>query len=202
MPQFPSWFCLVSSLSLHTKQCLFCISNIIVDYLEIPLELQLREAHHHIQSHLGKGCKYAQFLSPMFLQWFPAIMDNQIPVDWDTIMGIFDRVPLFPITLIDAEILDHWCTHPAMWQVACNMQHLWCILAMLHYTLPSGHKGKPAVIYRASFIYILAHQVRTSLTDALSYLRHSKKDCVNSNEANIFSSTPEGPVFHRVAHQW
>ena len=139
----------------------------MVDFLEIPLELQLQEAHHHIQSHLGKGHKYAQFLSLMFLWQFPAIMDNQISVDWDCIMGIFDRVPIFPIILIDAEILDYWCTHPTMWEVAHNMQHSRHILAMVSYTLVSGPKGKPAGIYRASFIYIPAHQVWTSLTDAL-----------------------------------
>ena len=90
----------------------------------------------------------------MFLWQFPAIMDNQISVDWDCITGVFDWAPIFPITLIDAEILDYWCTHPAMWEVAHNMQHSWCILAMVHYTLVSGSKGKPAVIYWALFIYI------------------------------------------------
>ena len=114
MPQFLWWFSLVSSLSLHTNQWLFCFSDIMVDFTEIPLELQLREAHRGIQSHLGKGCKYAQFLSLMFLRRFPAIMDNQISVDWDCIMGVFNQVPIFPITLIDAGILDYWCTHPSM----------------------------------------------------------------------------------------
>ena len=32
-------------------------------------------------------------------------------------MGVFDRSPAFPITLIDAEILDDWHTHPSMWEV-------------------------------------------------------------------------------------
>ena len=111
-------------------------------------------------------------------------MDNQISVDWDCIMGIFDRVPILSITLIDAEILDYWCAHSTMWEVAHNMQHSRHILAMVCYTLASGPKGKPAVIYGVSFLYILAHQARTSLTDALSYLRHSKEDCV------ILVSTP------------
>ena len=113
-----------------------------MDFSEILLELQLREAHYCIQSHLGKGPKYAQSLSPIFLRQFPAIMDNQISVDWDCIMGIFDRAPIFPITLIDAEILDYWCAHPTVWEVAHNMQHSQCILAMVHYTLASGPKGK------------------------------------------------------------
>ena len=111
-------------------------------------------------------------------------MDNQISVDWDCITGVFIQGPLFPITLIDAEILDYWCTHPTVWEVAHNMQHSRHILAMVCYTLASGPKGKPAVIYRASFVYILAHQAQTSLSDALSYLRHSKEDCV------ILVSTP------------
>ena len=33
----------------------------MVDFAEIPLELQLREANCRIQSHLGKGRKYTQF---------------------------------------------------------------------------------------------------------------------------------------------
>ena len=111
-------------------------------------------------------------------------MDNQISVDWDCITGVFDRAPIFPITLIDVEILDYWYAQPTMWEVACNMQHSRCVLAMVHYTLASGPKGKPAVIYRASFVYIPTHQAQTSLTDALSYLRHSKEDCV------ILVSTP------------
>ena len=156
----------------------------MADFLEIPLELQLREAHRRIQSHLGKGHKYTQFLSPMFLWWFPAIMDNQISVDWDCTTGVFNRVPIFPITLIDAEILDYWCTHPTVWEVARHMQHSRHVLAMVCYTLVSGPKGKPAVIYGALFVYIPAHQAWTSLTDTLSYLKHSKVDCV------ILVSTP------------
>ena len=101
-------------------------------------------------------------------------------------MGVFDQVPIFPITLIDAEILDYWCTHPAMWEVVHNMQHSRCILAMVRYTLVSGPKGKAAVIYGASFIYIRAHQAQTSLTDALSYL---KVDCV------VLVSTPIKPTY-------
>ena len=111
-------------------------------------------------------------------------MDNQINMDWDCITGVFDWAPIFPITLIDTEILDYLCTHPTMWEVAHNMQHSRCILAMVCYTLASGPKGKPAVICGASFVYILVHQAWTSLTDALSYLKHSKVDYV------ILVSTP------------
>ena len=59
----------------------------MVDFSEVPLELQLQKAHRCIQSHLGKGHKYAQFLSLMFLWRFPAIMDNQINVDWGLYHG-------------------------------------------------------------------------------------------------------------------
>ena len=105
-------------------------------------------------------------------------MDNQISVDWNTIKGVFDRVPIFPITLIDVEILDYWHTHPSVWEVAHNLQHSQHVLAMVRYTLPSGHKGKPAIVYGVSFVYIPAHQAWTSLSDALTYLGCSKEDCV------------------------
>ena len=74
---------------------------------EIPLELQLRKANWRIAAHLSKGRKFPEFLSPMFLKRFPAIMDNHISVNWNTISGIYDRTPFFPIMLIDTEILDN-----------------------------------------------------------------------------------------------
>ena len=130
----------------------------MVYFSEIPLKLQLREVQCRIQSHLIKRHKYPQFLSLMFLQRFPAIMDNQISVDWDTIMGTYDRASLFPITLIDTEILHYWCTHPAVWEVARNIQHSKWVLAMVRHTLPEGNKGKPAFIFGVSLVYIPAHQ--------------------------------------------
>ena len=81
-------------------------------------------------------------------------MDNQILVDWDTITGAYDRVPLFPITLIDTEVLDYWCAHPTVWEVARNLQHSRWVLAIVRHTLPEGNKGKPAVIFGASLVYI------------------------------------------------
>ena len=39
----------------------------MVDYAEILLKLQLQEVHCHIRNHVGKGRKYPQFLSLMFL---------------------------------------------------------------------------------------------------------------------------------------
>ena len=161
----------------------------MVDFSEIPLELQLQEVHRHIQGQVGKGCKYPQFLSPMFLQWFPVIMDNKILVDWDTIMGAYDQVPLFPIMLIDTEVLNYWCTHPTVWEVACNLQHSQQVLAIVHHTLPEGNKGNPAVVFGASLVYIPAHQARTNLSDTLSYLKRAKGDCV------VLVLTPMKPTY-------
>ena len=74
-------------------------------------------------------------------------MDNQISVDWDTIMGAYDRAPLFPIMLIDTEVLNYWCTHPTVWEVARNLQHSQRVLAIVCHTLPESNKGKPAVMF-------------------------------------------------------
>ena len=125
----------------------------------------------------------------MFLRRFPAIMDNQISVNWDTIMGVYDRMPFFPITLIDTEILDDWCAHPSVWEAPSKQQHSRHVLGMFCYTLPVDYRGQPAIVFRASFVLIPARQVRTSLSNALSYLNHSKKDCI------ILVSTPSTPKF-------
>ena len=105
-------------------------------------------------------------------------MDNQILVDWDTITCAYDWVPLFPITLIDTEVLDYWCTHPIVWEVVHNLQHSWWVLATVRHTLPEGNKGKPVVVFGASLVYILACQAQTNLSNALSYLKRAKGDCV------------------------
>ena len=89
----------------------------MAELMEIPLELQLKEANHRIKMHLSKGRKFQQFLSPVFLRRFPAIMENHISVDWNTISGIYDRTPTLPITLIDTKILDDWFGHPQVWDV-------------------------------------------------------------------------------------
>ena len=111
-------------------------------------------------------------------------MDNQISVNWDTISGIFDRTPFLPITLIDTKILDEWFNHPSVWEVLPNLQHSWHVLAMVRYTLPSSYKGQPAIIFGASFVFILANQAWTNLRNALSFLKHTTKDRV------ILVSTP------------
>ena len=134
-------------------------------------------------------------------------MDNQISVDWDCIMSVFNRVPIFPITLIDAEILDYWCTHPTMWEVACNMQHSRHILAMVRYTLASGLKGKPAVIYgHHLFIYIPDPSGADQLDQCPVLLEALQgglcHPSIYAHKANVLSSTPEGEVFHHAAHQW
>ena len=63
---------------------------------------------------------------------------------------------------------------------------------MVRYTLPysqaSSQKG-PAVVYGASFIIITTHQARTSMADALQYLKGVKEDCV------VLVSTPNVPPF-------
>ena len=104
-------------------------------------------------------------------------------------MGAYDWAPLFPITLIDTEVLDYWCAHPTVWEVARNLQHSQRVLAIVHHTLPEGNKGKPAVVFRASLVYIPAHQARTSLSNALSYLKCTKGDCV------ILVLTPMKPTY-------
>ena len=150
----------------------------MVELQEIPLELQLREANRCIAAHLSKGCKFQEFLSPMFLRRFLAIMDNHISVDWDTISGVYYRTPFFPNILIDTEILDDWYAHPSVWEMPSKQQHSWHVLAMVRYTLPSGYRGQPAIIFGASFVLILTHQARTSLSDALQYLKCIEEDSV------------------------
>ena len=116
-------------------------------------------------------------------------MENQLSIDWDTISGIYDRTPFFPITLIDTEILDNWAAHPSVWEVEPKRQHSWCVLAMVHYTLPAHYKGQVAIVFGASFVLIPSHQACTRLSDALSYLKSAKEDCV------VLVSTPLKPMY-------
>ena len=125
----------------------------------------------------------------MFLRRFPVIMDNHLSVNWDTISGVYDRTPVFPITLIDTKILDDWCAHPSVWEAPPKQQHSQCVLTMIRHTLPTSHKGQPAIVYGASFVLIPAHQARTSLSDALRYLKHIQEDSV------ILVSMPANPTF-------
>ena len=156
---------------------------------EIPLELQIREANRRIAAHLSKGRKFPEFLLPMFLKRFLAIMDNHLSMNWDTISGIYDRTPFFPIMLIDTDILDDWCAHPSVWEVPSKQQHSWHVLTMIRYTLPTSHKGHAAIIFGVSFILIPTHQAQTSLSDALRYLKRIQEDSI------ILVSTPANPTF-------
>ena len=161
----------------------------MAELLEIPLNLQLREANQCIQAHWDKGHKFSEFLSPMFLQRFPAIMENQLSINWDTISGVYDRTPFFPITLIDTEILDNWATHPSVWEVEPKRQHSRHVLAMVRYTLLARYKGQVAVVFGASFVLIPSHQACTRLSDTLSYLKSAKEDCV------VLVSMPSKPTY-------
>ena len=150
----------------------------MAELTEIPLELQLKEANCWIKMHLSKGHKFQQFLSPMFLRYFPAIMENQITVDWNTVSGIYDRTPTLPITLIDTEILDDWFAHPSVWDVSSNLQHARCVLALIPYMLPTPYKGQPAIVFGASFVFIPAYQAHMNLRDGLTFLKNTQEDSV------------------------
>ena len=150
----------------------------MAELTEIPLELQLKEANHHIKMHLSKERKFQQFLSPMFLRCFPAIMENHISVDWNTISGIYDRTPTLPITLIDMEILDNWFNHPQVWDVSRDLQHARRMLALVHYMLPTPYKGQPPIVFVASFIFVPTYQACTNLRDGLTFLKSAKEDSV------------------------
>ena len=156
---------------------------------EIPLELQLKEANRQIKMHLSKGHKFQQFLSPMFLWRFPAIMENHISVDWNTISGVYDRMPTLPITLIDTEILDDWFACPQVWDVSCDLQHAWRVLALVCYTLPTPYKGQPAIVFGASFIFVPAYQACTSLHGGLTFLKSAKEDSI------VLVAMPSKPTY-------
>ena len=146
--------------------------------MEIPLELQLKEANRQIKMHTSKGHKFQQFLSPMFLRRFPTIMENQISVDWNTISGIYNRTPTLPIMLIDMEILDDWFTRPSVWDVSSNLQDAQRMLAFVRYMLPTPYKGQPAIVFGASFVFIPAYQARMNLCNSLTFLKNAKEDSV------------------------
>ena len=150
----------------------------MAELTEIPLELQLKEANRRIKMHASKGRKFQQFLSPMFLWHFPAIMENQISVDWNTVSGIYDRTPMLPISLIDMGILDDWFPHPSVWDMSSNLQHARRMLAFICYMLPTPYKGQPAIVFGASFVFIPAYQACTNLRDSLMFLKNAKEDSV------------------------
>ena len=116
-------------------------------------------------------------------------MDNQVSVEWDTITGLFERTPVFHITLIDSDILDLWHTNPSVWEVERNWQHSRHVLAMVHHTVAVSNRGAPVMVYGVSYMHIPAHQSRTRLTDTLKYLRTATEDCM------VLISTPVKPTF-------
>ena len=157
--------------------------------MKIPLKLQLKEANRRIKMHLSKGHKFQQFLSPMFLRCFPAIMENHISVDWNTISGVYNRMPTLPITLIDTEIFDDWFSYPQVWDMSRNLQHARHVLALIRYTLPTQYKGQPAIVFGASFIFVPAYQACTNLRDGLTFLKSTKEDSV------VLVAMPSKPTY-------
>ena len=139
--------------------------------------------------HLSKGHKFQQFLSPMFLWRFLAIMENHISVDWNTISGVYDRTPTLPITLINTEILDDWFTCPQVWDMSRDLQHAQCVLALVRYTLPTPYKGQPAIVFGTSFVFIPAYQACTNLCDGLTFLKSAKEDSV------VLVAMPSKPTY-------
>ena len=135
--------------------------------MEIPLELQLKEANCRIKMHLSKWHKFQHFLSPMFLRRFPTNMETK-----------------YPITLIDTEILDDWFARPSVWDMLPNLQHAQRVLALVHYMLPTPYKGQPAIVFGASFIFI-----PTYLRDGLTFLKNAKEDSV------VLVATPAKPTY-------
>ena len=150
----------------------------MAELTEIPLELQLKEANRRIKMHLSKGHKFQQFLSPMFLRRFSAVMENQISVDWNTVSGAYDRTPMLPITLIDMEILDDWFACPSVWDVSSNLQHARRMMALVCYTLPTPYKGQPTIVFGASFVFIPTYQAHTNLRNGLTFLKNAKEDSI------------------------
>ena len=177
----------------------------MVELTEIPLELQLKEANHRIRMHLSKGRKFQQFLSPMFLRRFPAIMENHISMDWNTISGVYDRMPTLPITLIDTEILDYWFAHPSVWDVSSNLQHARRVLALICYTLPTPYKGQPAIVFGVSFVFIPTYQALMNLRDSLTFLKNAKEDSVvlvaMPSKPAYSPPTMEGQVLDSASYQ-
>ena len=161
----------------------------MAELTEIPLELQLKEANRQIKMHLSKGRKFQQFLSPMFLWRFPAIMENHISIDWNTISGVYDRTPTLPFTLIDTEILNDWLGRPQVWDVSGNLQHARRVLAFVRYTLLTPYKGQPAIVFGVSFVFVPAYQACTNLLDGLTFLKSAKEDSV------VLVAMPSKPTY-------
>ena len=116
-------------------------------------------------------------------------MENHISVDWNTISGVYDRMPPLPITLIDTEILDDWFNHPQVWDMSRGLQHTRHVLALIRHTLPTPYKGQPAIVFGASFVFIPAYEARTYLHDGLTFLKGAKEDSI------VLVVTPSKPTY-------
>ena len=177
----------------------------MAELTEIPLKLQLKEANRRIKMHLSQGHKFQQFLSPMFQWRFPTIMENHISVDWNTILGIYDRMPTLPITLINTEILDDWFTHPSMWDVSFNLQHARRVLALVCYTLPTPYKGQPASVWGILCLYSHLPSMHEPSRwpdvpeECQGRLRSPGSDAI---QANILSPTTERQILDSASYQW
>ena len=177
----------------------------MAELTEIPLELQLKEANCRIKMHLSKGHKFQQFLSPMFLRHFPAIMENQISVDWNTVSGIYDRMPTLPITLIDTEILDDWFAHPSVWDMLSNLQHVRHVLALVRYTLPTPYKGQPAIVFWG-ILHLYSHLPSMHEPARQPDIPEERQGRLcspgrDASQANILSPTTEEQVLDSASYQ-
>ena len=178
----------------------------MAELTEIPLALQLKEANRRIKMHLSKGPKFQQFLSPMFLWHFLAIMENHISVDWNTISGVYDRTPTLPVTLIDTEILDDWYARPQVWDVSRDLQHARCVLAFVRYTLLTPYKGQPAIVFWS----VLCLHSRPPSRHEPARRPDVPEECQgrlcspgsDAIQANILPPTTEGQVFDPAPYQW
>ena len=88
---------------------------------EIPINLQLIEVRRRIGEYTKKGLVLTEYLSLLFLKYFPGLMDDM--VSWDSITSLFKRIGVLPIKLIDSDILNDWCACPSVWEGDKKDQH-------------------------------------------------------------------------------
>ena len=132
-------------------------------------------------------------------------MENHISVDWNTISGVYDRMPTLPITLIDTEILDDWFACPSVWDVLSNLQHAWHVLALVRYTLPTPYKGQPAnSVWGVLRLYSCLPSMHEPAQwpdvpeECQGRLCSPGSDAI---QANILSPTTEGQVLDSASYQ-
>ena len=155
--------------------------------------------------HLSKGRKFQQFLSPMFLQRFPAIMENHISVHWNTISGVYDRTPTLPITLIDTEILDDWFAHPSVWDVSSNLQHSVCVGPCPLYAADPIQGSTCHSVW--GILHLYSHLPSTHEPAQWPVIPEERQGRLrspgsNAIQANILSPTTEGQVLDSASYQW